>query len=166
MCEQIETIQARLSQRKRPTLQHTAWLLQEIDELSTLLDLTLAELNEVEHERNTYAALARLRRSMSQAIATATQHASPVAAGSAAAEVADTPAAHTARAYTDGWNYNVREFFEAHIQGWRAIVSSDSEEHEWIAYVEHGGTRIYANQPFALLQEAFDWCKAEINRQF
>jgi hypothetical protein len=63
------------------------------------------------------------------------------------------------------WRYNLREFFELNDHGWRAIVSSDSEDHIWIAYIERSGVRFYAPKTFVLLQDALRWCTEEINRQ-
>ncbi len=63
------------------------------------------------------------------------------------------------------WQHNVREFYERQQDGWRAIVSSDTEDTTWTAYVERGEVRIYASPTFPFLQDALRWCEEQIHTQ-
>ncbi|NJK81200.1 MAG: hypothetical protein HC876_01920 [Chloroflexaceae bacterium] len=65
----------------------------------------------------------------------------------------------------DAWRHNVREFYERQIDGWRAIVSGDTEDPAWVAYVERGEVRIYASQTFPFIQDALNWCAEEVKQQ-
>ncbi|NJL04975.1 MAG: hypothetical protein HC911_08730 [Chloroflexaceae bacterium] len=63
------------------------------------------------------------------------------------------------------WRHNVREFYERQQDGWRAIVSSDTEDTTWTAYVERGEVRIYASPTFPFLQDALHWGEEQIQTQ-
>ncbi len=63
------------------------------------------------------------------------------------------------------WTHNIREFYERQYNGWRAIVSSDTEDTTWTAYIEQGEVRIYASPSFPFLRDALRWCEDQIDTQ-
>lgn len=63
------------------------------------------------------------------------------------------------------WKHNIREFYERQYNGWRAIVSSDTEDTTWTAYIERGEVRIYASPSFPFLRDALRWCEDQIDTQ-
>lgn len=63
------------------------------------------------------------------------------------------------------WKHNIREFYERQYNGWRAIVSSDTEDTTWTAYIERGEVRLYASPSFPFLRDALRWCEEQIDMQ-
>lgn len=155
----IQTIQESLKAGKQITVEQGQTLLQRLELAETLLKSLCPAVTDVEKERDAYVLLSCMQNQTIEEL----RH-----------RLAN--ALHHAHAHTEHlepfqidvsmeWRYNVREFFEVEAHGWRAIVSSDSEDFTWIAYIEQGGVRFYAAQKYILIQDALRWCADEIMRR-
>ncbi len=152
----MQTLYACLTAGKQPTLEQTEELLRRLHIAETLLCTLCPAVGDTEEERDAYAWLAGTQtqtiEDLKHKLAASVQHIS---------HHAEHPHAIVPEMGTS-WHYNVREFFELKAHGWRAIVSSDSEDFTWIAYIERGGVRFYAAQKYLLIQDALRWCTDEI----
>lgn len=153
----IQQVQERLAQGKRPTMKQTEMLLSRLQVVEALLTAMSPALNDVEAERDAYTMLARTRTEMLESLSRDEQ--------GTTSQLSQGLSLSSPLPATTNWQYNLREFFELNMQGWRAIVSSDSEDPVWIAYVERGGMRFYAPSAFDLIQDALRWCEMEIIHQ-
>ncbi len=150
----IQIVQERLQQGKPPTIKQTRILLERVQAAEALMHLVQPALGDTERERDAYALLAQCRSAMIEHMRAtlANQTQQPVNR-------------QTVLDKLPVWNYNLREFFEMRALGWRGVVSSDSEEPVWTAYVERADVRFYAEQRFPFVYDAFAWCEREILRQ-
>jgi hypothetical protein len=151
-------VQDRFKQKKRPTLKQTKELLDRLEAAEALIGMLQPAFGDVEKERDAYALLARSRSEMLEHLYQTSASTEP-----SDDQPLDGTQEHTLLPQMQAnWHYNLREFFEASLSGWRAIVSSDSADDCWIAYVERGEVRFYADHTFVFVQDALAWCEAEM----
>lgn len=155
-----QTIQDCLSQGKQPDHEHIALLLQHVQAAETMIAVLSQALADMELERDAYMKLTHRRSEVLEQLHQATSYQTHQPDG---IQLSDYQ--HNSPYQRLGWRYNLREFFEMNSDGWRAIVSSDSEEFLWVAYIERNGVRYYATQKFPQIQDALTWCIQEIEHQ-
>lgn len=149
----------KIAQGEQPTPGQIADLLHRLLVAEFMLKTLLLAVHDTEQERDAYAILAHHRAQMIETLQQSfdTIQSLPV-------ETFNEKQNHFPHQTRD-WQYNLREFFELNSYGWRAIVTSDSEEAQWIAYIEQSGMRLYATQKYTHIQDALKWCSDEIEHQ-
>lgn len=155
-----QAIQDCLSQGKQPDHEHIAQLLQKLQTAETTIAVLSQALADTELERDAYMKLTHRRSEVLEKLhqISSNQTHQP-------GDIQLSNYQHNSPYQAHGWRYNLREFFEMNSDGWRAIVSSDSQHSMWVAYIERNGVRCYATQKFPHIQDALTWCMREIEHQ-
>ncbi len=142
---------------EQPDLRQVEELLFRLEKAESMLSILSPALGDAEKERDAYALLAQSRAEFIEQMQKTLNEQNFLYDHNSLEQPQ-----HGSQNQVMKWRYNLREFFEMNTDGWRAIVSSDSEDSSWMAYIEQSGVRFYATQKYAFVQDALWWCSAEI----
>lgn len=155
----VEIVQQRLANQEQPTPQEIKALLERIHIADAFMEVCCVAVGDVEQERDAYAWLVHANKRIQAHLRDEGESENDDSLHHISLENMQESYSYY---YPSKWKYNIREFFEKQIQGWRAIVSSNSEDHLWVAYVERQGVRFYATKRYRLIQDALNWCVEEV----